>query len=105
MTTPPNKMIEVEQEQRYHLGSCEMYETLRGIFPNDRRLTGKSCSCGLKELIKQHREAYVLEENKNGFFAACGVCGVEDIENVEKYYEMYRAELREKVGRDDTTYQ
>ena len=47
----------------------------------------------------------MLEENKNGFFAACGVCGVEDIENVEKYYEMYRAELREKVGRDDTTYQ
>lgn len=56
----------------------------------------------LMQLIKQHREAYALEENKNGFFAACGVCGVEDIENVEEYYQMYRAELREKVGRDDT---
>jgi len=53
----------------------------------------------LLQLIKQHREAYALEENKNGFFAACGVCGVEDLENVEQYYQMYRAELREKVGK------
>lgn len=37
----------------------------------------------LLQLIKQHREAYALEENKNGFFAACGVCGVDNLENVE----------------------
>ena len=55
----------------------------------------------LRRLIKQHREAYALEENKNGFFAACGVCGVEDLEKVEQYYQMYRAKLREKVGRDE----
>ena len=52
---------EQDKELRYHLGSCEMYENLRGIFPNDRRLTGKSCSCGLKEFITADRKRVALE--------------------------------------------
>lgn len=59
--TDPMTPTEQDKEQRYHLASCEMYETLRGIFPNDRRLTGKSCSCGLKELITADRKRVALE--------------------------------------------
>ena len=52
---------EQDKEQRYHLASCEMYEILRGIFHSDRRLTGKSCSCGLTEFITADRKRVELE--------------------------------------------
>lgn len=39
--------------QRYHLSACAKYETLRGIYPNDRRLTGRACSCGLEAKISR----------------------------------------------------
>lgn len=77
----------------------ELYQSITDICFENGGVT-KPMADKLLQLLKQHREAYALEENKNGFFAACGVCGVENLENVEQYYQMYRAELREKVGRD-----
>ena len=64
---------EQDKEQRYHLASCEMYETLRGIFPNDRRLTGKSCSCSLKELITADRKRVELEARLDELIWSTGV--------------------------------
>ena len=43
-----NTQAEVE---RYHPSYCDKYEVLRGIYPNDRRLTGKDCSCGFEQAI------------------------------------------------------
>lgn len=88
MTTSPNKMSDIEKVidewHGYIIGSNEGNV---GLVDD------------IKRLIKQEREAYALEENKNGFFAACGVCGVENTEKAEEYYRMYRAKLREKVGK------
>ena len=41
-----------DELRRYHLSGCAKYETLRGIYPNDRRLTGNPCSCGIEALIR-----------------------------------------------------
>ena len=43
-----NTQAEVE---RYHPSYCDKYEVLRGIYPNDRRLTGKDCSCGFEQAL------------------------------------------------------
>ena len=37
--------------ERYHPSYCDKYEVLRGIYPNDRRLTGKDCSCGFEQAL------------------------------------------------------
>ena len=37
--------------ERYHPSYCDKYEVLRGIYPNNRRLTGKDCSCGFEQAI------------------------------------------------------
>ena len=44
-----------DELQRYHLSGCAKYETLRGIYPNDRRLTGDPCSCGIETLIRTEK--------------------------------------------------
>ena len=53
-TTDTNQASE-DELQRYHLSGCAKYETLRGIYPNDRRLTGDPCSCGIEALIRTEK--------------------------------------------------
>ena len=50
-----------DELQRYHLRSCAKYETLRGIYPNDRRLTGDPCSCGIETLIRTEKLKLLAE--------------------------------------------
>lgn len=53
MTSKQSSPAEGELE-RYHLAHCAKYESLRGIYPNDRRATGKPCSCGFEATIAAH---------------------------------------------------
>jgi hypothetical protein len=46
----------------FHPTYCDKYEALRGVYPNDRRLTGKPCSCGFEAAIEQKlNEARIKE--------------------------------------------
>ena len=64
MSKPDTSADELRKKfERYHRG-CDKYEVLRGIYPNDRRLTEKPCSCGLDKLITtytEQRELALLE--------------------------------------------
>ena len=64
MSKPDTSAEELRKKfERYHRG-CDKYEVLRGIYPNDRRLTEKPCSCGLDKLITTYtkqRELALLE--------------------------------------------
>ena len=53
-----NTQAEVE---RYHPSYCDKYEVLRGIYPNDRRLTGKDCSCGFEQALLDWHNKQVVE--------------------------------------------
>ena len=53
-----NTQAEVE---RYHPSYCDKYEVLRGIYPNDRRLTGKDCSCGFEQALLDWHNKRELE--------------------------------------------
>ena len=46
---------------QYHPSYCDKYEVLRGIYPNDRRDTGKPCSCGFEEAVNKHTSEVELE--------------------------------------------
>ena len=59
-TTDTNQASE-DELQRYHLSGCAKYETLRGIYPNDRRLTGGPCSCGIESLIRTEKLKLLAE--------------------------------------------
>ena len=62
MNNPTDTNQASEDElQRYHLSSCAKYETLRGIYPNDRRLTGDPCSCGIESLIRNEKLKLLAE--------------------------------------------
>ena len=50
-----------DELQRYHLSGCAKYETLRGIYPNDRRLTGDPCSCGIETLLRTEKLKLLAE--------------------------------------------
>lgn len=50
-----------DELQRYHLSGCAKYETLRGIYPNDRRPTGNPCSCGIETLIRTEKLKLLAE--------------------------------------------
>ena len=63
-TTDTNQASE-DELQRYHLSSCAKYETLRGIYPNDRRLTGDPCSCGIEALIRTEKLKLLAEIDKS----------------------------------------
>lgn len=89
MTTSPNKMSDEDLREAI-IGIVEAEYKSPNYTPAVERVDR------IMQLIKQHREAYALEENKNGFFAACGVCGVENTEKAEEYYRIYRSKLREK---------
>ncbi len=41
--------------ERFHPTYCKKYIVLRGIYPNDRRLSGNPCSCGFDETVKADR--------------------------------------------------
>lgn len=70
-----------EKVERYHASYCDKFEVLRGIYPNDRRLTGKECSCGydnaIEALIKEQvrlaeikaaRNEALLADNRLGLY-------------------------------------
>ena len=50
-----------DELQRYHLSGCAKYETLRGIYPNDRRLTGNPCSCGIETILRAEKLKLLAE--------------------------------------------
>lgn len=53
MTPQPNQVPEMDKLSQYHSNNCAKYEILRGIYPNNKRLTGDICSCGLDNLLTQ----------------------------------------------------
>ena len=62
MSNPTDTNQASEDElRRYHLSGCAKYETLRGIYPNDRRLTGSPCSCGIETLIRTEKLKLLAE--------------------------------------------
>ena len=69
-----NQASEYELE-RYHLRTCDKYEILRGIYPNDRRLTGNPCSCGIESLIRTEKlkaQTDILQEGVSESKEFCG---------------------------------
>ena len=70
-----NSQASEDELQRYHLRSCAKYETLRGIYPNDRRLTGDPCSCGIETIIRTEKLkllAEVRERVVGNIVCTCG---------------------------------
>ena len=61
MSNTDTNQASEDELQRYHLSSCAKYETLRGIYPNDRRLTGDPCSCGIESLIRTEKLKLLAE--------------------------------------------
>lgn len=47
----PKDDSQLDELRKFHPTYCDKYEVLRGIYPNDRRETGKPCSCGFEALI------------------------------------------------------
>ena len=61
MSKPDTNQASEDELQRYHLSGCAKYETLRGIYPNDRRPTGNPCSCGIETLIRTEKLKLLAE--------------------------------------------
>jgi len=61
MSTPP---LSREELERYHKGGCDKYIVLRGLYPNNVKLSGKPCSCGLYDMLDRYTNAKVLEATK-----------------------------------------
>lgn len=64
--TQPNQASE-DELRRYHLSNCAKYETLRGIYPNDRRPTGDPCTCGIESLIRTEKLKLLAEVREEAF--------------------------------------
>lgn len=79
---------ELRSMEYYHPSYCDKYEALRGIYPNNRRDTGKPCSCGFEASLHQHAK----QAKKQGFYMGCGVGGIHE-SNVEDLWNKCVAQL------------
>lgn len=62
MPAPNNQANQGDELERFHPSYCDKYEVLRGIYPNDRRETGKPCSCGFETAIENYATKQRIDE-------------------------------------------
>ncbi len=93
MTTSPNEMSDEE-----------LYQSITDICFENGGVT-KPMADKLLKFIKQHREAYAVEARLDELSICNDMCvhaSLGETYQVEEMIEERIAELREKVGRDDT---
>lgn len=89
-------MSDIEKEiEKYHPSTCDRYEILRGIYPNDRRQTGKPCSCGFEQAIAHLiNEAIIYELDNKLLWQAKRLCNAGEASKVTKNWFWKRIEDR-----------